>query len=1340
METEEGAILQRYEFLQTKLQLFSAHDVDENCINLKEINDSRYEKELKDIQNVFLELDDNINGLLLKYNTSMQPQKKEWWKARKKSNFDEVKAHERLVRAAVTKVKGNMTNQASNSLDSQESNASEIARGKKKKALSKMKGLEEAIESDAKDLQDKIYEVEDWKLEDDVSIGRGMKKAEKWDEELGKIVQMMRELKTLQREYDVDESEVQCEGMGRIVADLKNEVKEVKQRIVKEDNERQLYSLDTAKASKVNLPTFGGKDHEDFSKFKEDIEKGFVTNRTSKNEQIIKLRECLNGYARKVVPDSNVTDIKEAWRILKLTFGDPTKIIQQRTEALLKLGEKPKSTPNHNTEIGWYIDLTTFLREIIDLGIKNPDYSEQIFANKFAMEIRGLFPFGRLKDKLRKCGGEGRSHLENMLELISDWLETAQINQREHDLISKKVITPSRFSSGSSSNKSRGESGAHFTRTHSVISEDEDSEDEEENFYDEEYPAHIAFKPPRRHENCRVCQQLEMDGDTRDLYDNHIHSYPSGCPRYIQMTLKERFQLCKRARICKRCHDPDYTFKPYDKNHDCPGHGSKGKYSCTKCDLHMWICDTHKEDNQEALEKFRDKYKTDCNLEFGLVVIGSVFGPISPICKKAKFVKKPTTYHSKSTDKNQENLRKSNDPLNSKSISTTEATRMLERKLSDSGEKIELRPIPAGRAQFMIGQTRGKTGPLNILYDSGCYALLLREGVQTELGASVLTTKGPFIVNGVGNTSVKVNDEWQTTLPLIDGSRQAVQGWTVDEVTAPLPQIDMTRAVDELKSDEKENTKLQSMFVELVTGGQVDILLGLMYKAIFPRHVHSLPSGLTIYELQVASHNSQVNSVIGGPHESFECIAQQVGGASLVFAHLMQRLESYKDFGPPSITKSVMSLNDKRFAIAHTEWDEELLDHEDLKEVPMDNEETSVEEDTSENDDQKGSNSENDDQPNTKYSEEILNHELEVKECSHVAAASSGIFFPDRCESDAIEDLVHVGKDYENESSENVLDGDLDDVYEVLEDDGNSSEKDKNSEFKNDDYLSQKSQAIKMLFQGTFSQNSKEIVENINKLNKIYSVSNKVNVFEDFSSPENQSRVNNSTLETPVENLNLIDADDVKADEFEVGENILEKEVDDAQELANNGREKFKALKLMLLLALLTAWFTAIPTVKFAGKIIVYVMMCMLQCVYLLPLLAMTVVCTFIDNKCTEFMEEVAKAKVIRMKMVKNCRCISQYLFVAHKRLDVQLNHNEETVVENLLPDVAQDELPAVENLLPDVALDELPAVEDLSASVDTTGSACLSILSDLLSGRDTSFSQPRQSLPGENIFTAYST
>ena len=150
-----------------------------------------------------------------------------------------------------------------------------------------------------------------------------------------------------------------------------------------------------------------------------------------------------------------------------------------------------------------------------------------------------------------------------------------------------------------------------------------------------------------------------------------------------------------------------------------------------------------------------------------------------------------------------------------------------------------------------------------------------------------------------------------------------------------------------------------------------------------------------------------------------------------MFAHLMERLESYKDFGPPSLTKSVMRLDDKKFAIAYKEWDEELLDHEDPREVLMDNEETSDEEYTtenddqkgssrenddqsnenddqkalstenddqsSENDDQKGSNKENDDQPFTENSLKILDDKLEIDESSHVGAASQGIFFPDGC-------------------------------------------------------------------------------------------------------------------------------------------------------------------------------------------------------------------------------------------------------------------------------------------------------------------------------------------------------
>ena len=72
-----------------------------------------------------------------------------------------------------------------------------------------------------------------------------------------------------------------------------------------------------------------------------------------------------------------------------------------------------------------------------------------------------------------------------------------------------------------------------------------------------------------------------------------------------------------------------------------------------------------------------------------------------------------------------------------------------------------------------------------------------------------------------------------------------------------------------------------------------------------------------------------------GLWKPFEHIAQQVGGANFVFAHLMESLETYKNISPPSLTKSSMRFEDKKFAVACKDWEmgeqfEEMLDKECL--------------------------------------------------------------------------------------------------------------------------------------------------------------------------------------------------------------------------------------------------------------------------------------------------------------------------------------------------------------------------------------------------------------------------
>ena len=100
----------------------------------------------------------------------------------------------------------------------------------------------------------------------------------------------------------------------------------------------------------------------------------------------------------------------------------------------------------------------------------------------------------------------------------------------------------------------------------------------------------------------------------------------------------------------------------------------------------------------------------------------------------------------------------------------------MKEKLNSQGNNEKLLPIPKGRPQFILGYAEGKTRPLLQLYDSGCGGVIFRDGVpEKELGPAVLKMKGPFIVNGVGDTCVKVKDEWMCTIKLIDGTRAVLE-------------------------------------------------------------------------------------------------------------------------------------------------------------------------------------------------------------------------------------------------------------------------------------------------------------------------------------------------------------------------------------------------------------------------------------------------------------------------------------------------------------------------------------------------------------------------------------
>ena len=137
--------------------------------------------------------------------------------------------------------------------------------------------------------------------------------------------------------------------------------------------------------------------------------------------------------------------------------------------------------------------------------------------------------------------------------------------------------------------------------------------------------------------------------------------------------------------------------------------------------------------------------------------------------------------------------------------------------------------------------------------------------------------------------------------------------------------------------DMPDNAVLQGCSVPKSVGGVVDILIGTLYNLIFPKPIHYLPNGLTIYRCTLASHDSSINATIGGPHTSFDVLAEQVGGAAPLMAHFLAGLQKFEEWGPPSIGHIAMSVEENHVAkmMNMTEGDpifEELAQDEQAEE------------------------------------------------------------------------------------------------------------------------------------------------------------------------------------------------------------------------------------------------------------------------------------------------------------------------------------------------------------------------------------------------------------------------
>ena len=387
----------------------------------------------------------------------------------------------------------------------------------------------------------------------------------------------------------------------------------------------------------------------------------------------------------------------------------------------------------------------------------------------------------------------------------------------------------------------------------------------------------VFFRPAQRFEDCRICIHLSStSGSHGDLFDNHLSNYLTGCPKFVEATTEMRKTLVNKVQTCPQCFHPDIIFTR-DHIKDCPFSKKKNNYSCQNrnCREHMWICLQHKSANKLAMQKFRtDLLQSGHNLAF-----------TSDLSMQAT-------------------------PASAQSLGKAE-------KRLSRGEKkkgAETVPVPEGEPLFMFHAAQGRTAPVNTFYDSGCSHAVFQEGIPVEQFRAQLVSKGPFNIDGVAGLKTIAMDEWLVSVPRTDGKYQHIQGLTVPRITSDFPLINLEAATREAKDDDPTNLTLQNCKVPPLAGGSVHMLLGIMYLSIFPKEIHTLPSGLTVYQSRLASHGGKYDCCIGGPHSSFAALSDIAGGTARLLAHFMDGLKVFREWGPPKIRTICMTEEEAEFA------------------------------------------------------------------------------------------------------------------------------------------------------------------------------------------------------------------------------------------------------------------------------------------------------------------------------------------------------------------------------------------------------------------------------------------
>ena len=631
--------------------------------------------------------------------------------------------------------------------------------------------------------------------------------------------------------------------------------------LMKADSDLGLHSLaDTKGKRSVEYPKkFSGNKGEDVFKFIKEFEDALDADHVRKADEVKVLTKLLDGRAKSCVGTHHKT-VKEALEQLKETFGVPKLILAEYYKTYEEKFGNPRKWGKHGSQqrldaIDGTLD---FMRQLKALATDHSDsLKTAVYSDKTLETLAKGMPL-----EYQKRINEDCSHSDT-LEMWFITIFTLLESVRDANV---SAITTG------------------FGTVKSTV--------------DSQPSSKVNLSSTLDGHNCKKSKQC------KDKWDF------LGCVQlYKEKTAADRKTFLFKRKACFYCGKA--PFIP-NKKHICSWLHGKIAARCifedpngAQCHMAAALCSEHPNNASEALKD----WLLSINIKFSVNVI--IINPTDEMHSTSSYYEDlklklgnpdPSVTKVKSKQMSRKSLQEGSSSLMMNNEELHEFFTADMRKINPDAT---VHKIPDGEPVFIFSVIQGLHNSIMAFIDSGANCWLAKEGIPEREFVSSKLADGPIPLYVASGITTYASAEYGSLIPLSNGDFQTVRGLTLKKVTADMPELDLRPAFEQIKANCVDNKTISNLKIPKVVGGDIQMIIGIKYASIFPKVVHTFPSGLTVFESRLKPDEPGALACLGGPLSALEHLCENIGQLSTMtyMANLIKSTDNYLKIDSLSLFK-----------------------------------------------------------------------------------------------------------------------------------------------------------------------------------------------------------------------------------------------------------------------------------------------------------------------------------------------------------------------------------------------------------------------------------------------------